>query len=78
MSWLHLYLIHTLHGIGAGTKTGTMNDGFLYYAMYCTHYTATGTEPIVPVPVSVPCSVYEPLDLPSGRSRVSHTVGTNP
>ena len=23
--------------------TGPGNDGFLYYAMYCTHYTGTGT-----------------------------------
>ena len=47
--------------------TGTRNDGFLYYAMYCTHYTGSGaeTEPLlsivpIPVPVPVPCSVYKP------------------
>ena len=31
----------TLHGIGNGR--GTTNDGFIYYAMYCSHYTGTGT-----------------------------------
>ena len=31
----------TLYGSGTGTATGkeTGNDGFLYYAIYCTHYT---------------------------------------
>ena len=29
----------TLHGNGNGTR----NDGFIYYAMYCSHYTGTGT-----------------------------------
>ena len=24
--------------------TGTGNDGFLYYAMYCTHYMGTGND----------------------------------
>ena len=48
--------------------TGTGNDGFLYYTMYCTHYTGAGAGnrffSIVPVPVPVPvtCNVYEPLD----------------
>ena len=32
----------TLHGTGNGTGTGPANDGFLYYAMYCSHYTGTG------------------------------------
>ena len=45
---------------------GPENNGFLYHDMYCTHYTGIGTgNPIVPflvpVPVSVPCSVYEQL-----------------
>ena len=54
--------------------TGPGNDGFLYYAIYCTHYTGTGNHcfllgPLfsivafpVPVPVPVRCSVYEPLE----------------
>ena len=35
----------TLHGTGTGTGNGngTGNDGFPYYAMYCSHYTGTGT-----------------------------------
>ena len=39
------YVSYTLHGAGAGTGTGTetRNNGFLYYAMYCTHYTGTRT-----------------------------------
>ena len=32
-----------LHRTEIGTGTGTRNKGFLYYAMYCTHYTETGT-----------------------------------
>ena len=35
------------------------NDGFLYYAMHCTHYTGTGTGNhrflLFPVPVPVQC-----------------------
>ena len=31
----------TLHGTGNGNGTG--NDGFMYFAMYCSHYTGTGT-----------------------------------
>ena len=31
------------HCTGPGTGQGMGNDGFLYYAMYCTHYTGTGT-----------------------------------
>ena len=31
---------YTPHGTGNGTGTG--NNGFLYYAMYCTHHTETG------------------------------------
>ena len=31
------YGSYTLHGTG----TGTRNNGVLYYAMYCTHYTGT-------------------------------------
>ena len=35
----------TLHGTGngTGTRNGTGNDGFMYFAMYCSHYTGTGT-----------------------------------
>ena len=38
-------------------------NGFLYYSMYCTHYTGTGQLlfSIVPITVPVPCSVNEPL-----------------
>ena len=51
-----------------GPGQGSGNDGFLYYAMYCTHYTMDRDgEPlfsIVPNPVTVPalCSVYEPYE----------------
>ena len=31
---------YTGHGQGQGLE----NDGFLYYTMYCTHYTGTWTE----------------------------------
>ena len=31
-------------GTGIGTGTGPANDRFLYYAMYCTHYTGTGNH----------------------------------
>ena len=31
------------HCTGPGTGLGMGNDGFLYYAVYCTHYTVTGT-----------------------------------
>ena len=31
------------HCTGPGTGQGTGNGGFLYYAMYCTHYTGTET-----------------------------------
>ena len=36
----------TLHGTETvnGNRNGTGNDGFLYYAMYCSHYTGTGTR----------------------------------
>ena len=38
----------TLHGTGTGAGTRNRNrngnDGFLYYAMYCTHYTKTGNR----------------------------------
>ena len=43
--------------------TGPGNDGFLYFTMYCTHYRDRDREPlfsIVPFPVSVAYSVYEP------------------
>ena len=30
------------HCTGLGTGQGTGNDEFLYYTMYCTHYTGTG------------------------------------
>ena len=30
-------------GTGTETKTGARNNGFLYYAMYCTYYTGKGT-----------------------------------
>ena len=52
---------------GTGWRMG--NNGFLYYIMYYTHYTGTGTVTIVfycvhpgrcSVPFPVPCSVYEP------------------
>ena len=48
-------------GNGAGNGTETHNDGFLYYTMYFTHYTGSGTESgnncfqlfsIVPISVS--------------------------
>ena len=32
------------HSHCTGPGQGPGNDGFLYYAMYCTHYTETGTE----------------------------------
>ena len=32
-----------LHRKGIGTETGTRNDWFLYYVMYCTLYTVAGT-----------------------------------
>ena len=32
------------HCTGPGTGQGTGIDGFLYYSMYCTHHTVTGTE----------------------------------
>ena len=35
-------LIYTLHG--TWTETKTRNDWFLYYTMYCTHYTGTGNH----------------------------------
>ena len=38
------YGLYTLHRIGTGTRTWTGNDGFLYEAMYCTHYTGTGND----------------------------------
>ena len=56
------------HCMGLVMGEGMGNDGFLYYTIYCTHYTRTGTGtgnhcfllcPIL-VPVPVPCSVYEP------------------
>ena len=64
------YGSYTLHGTGHGN--GTRNNGFLYYAMHCTHYTETdnGTSllcPIVlvsfhvPVLVPFPCSVTSPV-----------------
>ena len=34
--YITLCTVHTTQGQG--------NDGFLYYAMYCTHYTGTGTS----------------------------------
>ena len=37
--YFQAYGSFTLHGTGKGTG----NDGFLHYAMYCTHYTRTGT-----------------------------------
>ena len=55
---------------GTGNRTG--NDGFLYYAMYCTYYTETGNGtgngigdqwvpyPLPPVPSPVPCLVPVP------------------
>ena len=30
-------------GTGTETKTGIRNNGFLYYAMYCTYYIGKGT-----------------------------------
>ena len=30
-------------GPGQGQGQGPGNDGFLYYTMYCAHYTGTGT-----------------------------------
>ena len=38
---------NTLHGTGSGivTENQTRNDGFLYYAMYCTHYTTLKEHP---------------------------------
>ena len=41
------YGLFTLHETGTGQGTtgtgqGTENDGFLYYTMYCTHYTGMG------------------------------------
>ena len=35
----------TLHGTGNGNGmgNGTGNNGFMYFAMYCSHYTGTGT-----------------------------------
>ena len=60
------------HCMGLGQGQGPGNDGFLYYTMYCTQYRDRdrykeplfSIEPIlfpVPVPVSVPCSLSEPL-----------------
>ena len=37
----HLLLMAHTHCTGPGQ--GPENDGFLYYAMYGTHYTGTGT-----------------------------------
>ena len=38
------YGLFTLHGTGTWTGNETGNDGFLYYAMYCSHYTGTGNR----------------------------------
>ena len=38
-SYIMLYTVHTTQGQGQGPG----NDGFLYYAIYCSHYTGTGT-----------------------------------
>ena len=49
----------TLHGTGNGNGAG--NNGFLYYAMYCIHYTKTGNgtgngngDQWVPYPFPIP------------------------
>ena len=43
-----------------GQGQGPGNDGFLYYAIYCSHYTGTGTGKVTIVfyctnPVPGPC-----------------------
>ena len=38
---VHPLMAHT-HCMGPGPGQGPGNDGFLYDAMYCTHYTGTG------------------------------------
>ena len=38
----NLELMAHSHCTGQGYGQGPENDGFLYYAMYCTHYTGTG------------------------------------
>ena len=60
-------MAHT-HCTRPGQGQGPGNNGFLYYATHCTHYTGTGTWNhcffIVCIPflvhVPVSCSVYEP------------------
>ena len=41
LNWV-LLMAHS-HWTGPGPGQGPGNDGFLYYAMYCTHYTGTKT-----------------------------------
>ena len=38
-----LCAVHTTQGQGPGPGQGPGNDGFLYYAMCCTHCTGAGT-----------------------------------
>ena len=39
-------LILMAHSHCTGLGQGRGNDGSLYYVMYCTHYTGTGTSPV--------------------------------
>ena len=56
------------HCTGPGLGQGPENDGFLYYAMYCTHYTGTGTG------IGNHCFLlYPPCSLSLSRS-LSHAM----
>ena len=69
--YIMLCAVHTAQGQAQGPWQGPGNDGFLYYAMCCTHYIGEGTSPVnhcfLLYPsrsrVQVPCSVYNPLHI---------------
>ena len=77
------YVLFTLHGTGTGngTRNGKRWVSILHYVMYTLHSDrGRDSKPLfsivsipVPVPLSVPCSVYEPLDL----SDTSNLFSTN-